>query len=83
VASAADPRIIVLDRFVPWQEVLISLSADALYTVYPSAGTWRCQVVPAAIGKPAARKRSTAARRRAPRRGGGTGGTAPGGGTQA
>lgn len=56
VLAAADPRIIVLDRYVPWQEALIAQSASALYIVYPSAGTWRCQVVPVAAGQPGARK---------------------------
>lgn len=55
VADAIDPRIVVLPYFVPWQEALVEASADALLCVYPSAGTWRVQVVPATPGQPGAR----------------------------
>lgn len=55
VERADDARIVVLDRFVPWQEALIEVSADALLIVYPSAGTWRVQVVPVKPGQPGAR----------------------------
>lgn len=56
VAGAIDPRIVVIDTFVPWQEALCAQSADALYIVYPSAGTWRAQVVPIMLGQPGARR---------------------------
>lgn len=56
VADAADPRIVVLPYFVPWQEALIDASASALFCVYPSAGTWRVQVVPVMAGQPGARQ---------------------------
>lgn len=56
VRAANDPRIVVLDRFLPWQEALIEASDEALFVVYPSAGTWRVQVVPIAPGQPGARK---------------------------
>jgi uncharacterized UPF0160 family protein len=50
VANAADPRIVVLPSYVPdWQASLIQ--TDALYVVYPSAGSWRCQGVPQALGR--------------------------------
>lgn len=55
VERADDVRIVVLDRFVPWQEALVEASADALLIVYPSAGTWRVQVVPVKPGQPGAR----------------------------
>lgn len=55
VERADDARIVVLDRFVPWQEALVEASADALLIVYPSAGTWRVQVVPVKPGQPGAR----------------------------
>lgn len=55
VERADDVRIVVLDRFVPWQEALVEASADALLIVYPSAGTWRVQVVPVTPGQPGAR----------------------------
>jgi uncharacterized UPF0160 family protein len=55
VTDAADPRIVALPYFVPWQEALIDASAAALLCVYPSADTWRVQVVPVAAGQPGAR----------------------------
>ncbi len=55
VADAFDPRIVVLDRFVPWQGALCAASAEARYVVYPSAGTWRVQVVPHVPGQPGGR----------------------------
>lgn len=55
VADAIDPRVVVLPYFVPWQEALVEASAEALFCVYPSAGTWRVQVVPVKIGQPGAR----------------------------
>lgn len=55
VERADDPRIVVLDRFVPWQEALVEASKDALVIVYPSAGTWRVQVVPIQPGQPGTR----------------------------
>lgn len=55
VADAADPRVVVLPYFVPWQEALVELSDAALLCVYPSAGSWRVQVVPVAPGQSGAR----------------------------
>lgn len=55
VADAVDPRVVVLPYFVPWQEALVEWSAEALLCVYPSAGTWRVQVVPVVPGQPGAR----------------------------
>lgn len=55
VADAIDPRIVVLPYFVPWQEALVEASKEALLVVYPSAGTWRAQVIPIMPGRPSAR----------------------------
>lgn len=55
VADAIDPRIVVLPYFVPWQEALVEASVDALLCVYPTAGSWRVQVVPVVPGQPGAR----------------------------
>ena len=55
VADAIDPRVVVLPFFVPWQEALCAASDAALLIVYPSAGTWRVQVVPITPGQPGAR----------------------------
>lgn len=56
LADAIDPRIVALPYFVPWQEALIEASPDVLFCVYPSAGTWRVQVVPVVAGQPGARR---------------------------
>lgn len=56
IADAIDPRIVVLPFFVPWQEALCAQSGAALFCVYPSAGTWRVQVVPVTPGQPGARR---------------------------
>lgn len=55
VADAIDPRVVVLPYFVPWQEALVEASTDALLCVYPTAGSWRVQVVPVVPGQPGAR----------------------------
>lgn len=55
VADAIDPRVVVLPYFVPWQQALTEASEDALLVVYPSAGTYRVQVVPVTPGQPGAR----------------------------
>lgn len=56
IAAATDPRVIMLERFLPWQEVLVTSAPQALYVVYPSAGTWRVQGVPARLGQPDVRR---------------------------
>jgi len=55
VEDAIDPRIVELQKFVPWQQALVEASKDALLVVYPGAGTWRVQVVPVVAGQPGAR----------------------------
>ncbi|HEU4322164.1 MAG TPA: MYG1 family protein [Roseiflexaceae bacterium] len=50
LATQRDPRIIVLDRYVPWQEAVHEHAPSAVYIVYPSAGSWRVQGVPTESG---------------------------------
>lgn len=55
IAAAAGGPVVVLPRYVPdWQAALCA--TDAQYVVYPSAGTWRVQGVPAAYGRPEVRR---------------------------
>lgn len=64
IAEAVDPRIIVLDRFMPVMGDLPSASAEALYLVFPQAGDWLVQCVPDMVGDPSGftpRKRFPAA----------------------
>jgi uncharacterized UPF0160 family protein len=43
---AEDPRIIVLDRRVPWEEAVFDLElTDALYVVRPAGDAWTCSAV--------------------------------------
>jgi len=45
--AAADPRIIVLERKVPWEDAVSELALDqALYVVRPSGAVWSCNAVP-------------------------------------
>ena len=51
VASAArnadDPRILVLDSKIPWEDAVFDLDlADALYVIRPSGDHWTCSAVP-------------------------------------
>ncbi|MBA6348570.1 MYG1 family protein [Colwellia sp. BRX8-9] len=51
IENAEDPRVIVLDKYTPWKRTVHSLSAQALYMVYPSgSGPWRIQTVPVEPG---------------------------------
>lgn len=51
IEDAADPRVIVLERYTPWKRTVHALSEEALYMVYPSqTGQWRIQTVPVEPG---------------------------------
>ena len=51
IDDAADPRVIVLEKYTPWKRTVFNLSEEALYVVYPSqTGEWRIQTVPAELG---------------------------------
>ncbi|MDH5184979.1 MAG: MYG1 family protein [Gammaproteobacteria bacterium] len=51
IDNAEDPRVIVLDKYIPWKKTVHALSEEALYMVYPSqTGQWRIQTVPVEPG---------------------------------
>ena len=51
IENAADPRVIVLEKYTPWKRTVHTLSTEALYMVYPSgSGPWRIQTVPVEPG---------------------------------
>jgi len=51
IDDAADPRVIVLEKYTPWKRTVHALSEAALYIVYPSpTGQWRIQAVPVEPG---------------------------------
>lgn len=56
-AVADDPRIIVLDRRVPWEEAVFALDlAQALYVVRPAGNGWTVSAVPPQRGSFAQRR---------------------------
>jgi uncharacterized UPF0160 family protein len=51
IDSAEDPRVIVLEKYIPWKRTVHALSDEALYILYPSpSGQWRIQTVPVELG---------------------------------
>lgn len=51
IDNAQDPRVIVLEKYIPWKRTVHALSEEALFMVYPSqTGQWRIQAVPAEPG---------------------------------
>jgi uncharacterized UPF0160 family protein len=51
IDNAEDPRVIVLEKYIPWKRTVHALSEEALYMVYPSqTGEWRIQTVPVEPG---------------------------------
>jgi uncharacterized UPF0160 family protein len=50
IAGAEDPRVIVLDRDVPWKEVVVTSAPEALFVVYPKRQGWGLEAVPLALG---------------------------------
>lgn len=51
IADADDPRVIVLEKYIPWKTTVHALSDEALYMIYPSqTGQWRIQTVPVEPG---------------------------------
>jgi uncharacterized UPF0160 family protein len=50
IAGAEDPRLIALDRDVPWKEVVVSTAPDALFVMYPKRQGWGLEAVPRALG---------------------------------
>jgi uncharacterized UPF0160 family protein len=56
IGRAPDPRVIELDRNMPWREPVVSGAPDALYVMYPKSDGWGLQAVPRALGEFANRK---------------------------
>ncbi len=51
IDNAEDPRVIVLEEYIPWKRTVHALSEEALYMIYPSqTGQWRIQTVPVEPG---------------------------------
>lgn len=56
IARAEDPRVIELERRVPWFEPVVAGAPDALYVLYPKSDGWGLQAVPRELGSFANRK---------------------------
>jgi uncharacterized UPF0160 family protein len=51
IAEATDPRLVILDRFAPWHEVVVPEAPEALFVLFPSeTGDWRIQAIPPVLG---------------------------------
>ncbi|MCW3024154.1 MAG: hypothetical protein JWR30_3476, partial [Conexibacter sp.] len=50
IGRADDPRIIELDRNMPWREAVVTTAPEALFVVYPKTDGWGMQAVPKALG---------------------------------
>jgi uncharacterized UPF0160 family protein len=50
IGRARDPRVIELDRDVPWKEVVVAQAPDALFVVYPKRQGWGLEAVPRELG---------------------------------
>jgi uncharacterized UPF0160 family protein len=50
IGRAADPRIIELDRNMPWRETVVTQAPEALYVMYPKTDGWGMQAVPQEVG---------------------------------
>jgi uncharacterized UPF0160 family protein len=50
IGRASDPRIIELDRNMPWRETVVTTAPDALFVMYPKSDGWGMQAVPVAPG---------------------------------
>jgi uncharacterized UPF0160 family protein len=50
IGRAGDPRIVELDRNMPWRETVVRGAPDALFVIYPKADGWGMQAVPRQLG---------------------------------
>lgn len=50
IVRAADPRVIELDRNMPWRELVVAGAPEALYVMYPKSDGWGAQAVPREAG---------------------------------
>jgi uncharacterized UPF0160 family protein len=50
IGRASDPRIIELDRNMPWRETVVTRAPEALYVMYPKTDGWGMQAVPRELG---------------------------------
>ena len=56
MTRSEDPRVIELDRKMPWFEPVVTGAPEALYVIYPKSDGWGLQAVPRELGSFANRK---------------------------
>jgi uncharacterized UPF0160 family protein len=50
ISRAPDPRVVELDRKLPWHETVVTTAPEALFVVYPKTDGWSLQAVPRELG---------------------------------
>jgi uncharacterized UPF0160 family protein len=50
IDRAEDPRIVELERNMPWREPLVSAAPEARYVIYPKSAGWALNAVPVDLG---------------------------------
>ena len=50
IGRSGDPRIVELDRKLPWHETVVTTAPEALYVIYPKSDGWGMQAVPKVLG---------------------------------
>jgi uncharacterized UPF0160 family protein len=50
IGRSTDPRIIELDRKLPWHETVVTTAPEALFVIYPKTDGWSLQAVPRELG---------------------------------
>ncbi len=50
INRAGDPRVVELERNMPWREGIVTQAPEALLVVYPKTDGWGLQAVPRALG---------------------------------
>jgi uncharacterized UPF0160 family protein len=50
IGRAEDPRVIELERNMPWRQAVVEHAPDALFVIYPKSDGWALQAVPVAAG---------------------------------
>jgi uncharacterized UPF0160 family protein len=51
IARSGDPRVVELDRKLPWHETVVTTAPEALYVIYPKSDGWGMQAVPRVLGE--------------------------------
>ncbi|MEJ7784983.1 MAG: MYG1 family protein [Solirubrobacteraceae bacterium] len=50
IERAEDPRVVELERNMPWREPLVASAPEALFVIYPKSDGWALNAVPVDLG---------------------------------